>query len=87
MKTDVSKSSSVGGLVIAGAETIRAPRADPELPLERALRDLEEVLEDRKPTLNPRVWGASLREADAADDEAVGAKVEKEVVAAAAIIV
>lgn len=52
------------------------------------MRDLEKVLDDGNPILNPRVLGATFREADAAaaDEEAVvGAKDEKEVVAAAII--
>lgn len=55
-------------MVKAGAETIRAPRAE---PLERALRGLMEGLEEKK---NPRVLVGVLREGD---EEVVGVKVEK----------
>ncbi|KAJ0624260.1 hypothetical protein HanIR_Chr01g0041211 [Helianthus annuus] len=85
LNTEVSKLRSVG-LVIAGAETIRAPRADPDPPLERARRVFEAVLEEKSPMLNPRVLGAALRDAVVVAEEVVGAKVEKVVVVVAAAI-
>ncbi|MFS8031046.1 hypothetical protein Hanom_Chr17g01541151 [Helianthus anomalus] len=62
---------------------MRAPRADPEATLERVLRGLEGVLEKRKPILETKVLGETLRDGE---DEVVGVKVEKEVVAVAIVV-
>ena len=90
MKTEVSKSSDGGGLIV-GIDTIRAPRAEPPptptlLPPRVALtmrgfRDLDTA--DEKPRVEGATWVL-----DADDDEggAVERAGEKEEVAAAIFI-
>lgn len=88
LKTEVSKSSETGDLVIIGAATIRAPSAEPEMTLEGSTcdwSDLKEVLEDRNVVVNPKVLTAVLMAADDVEEAAVVGATEK-VVAAAAII-
>lgn len=85
MKTEVSKSSEVGVLIV-GIDTMRAPRADPALtPFPPAvafiaLNDLED--DERNPSLRDVKTGFRVLDEEVAGIERAG---EKDAEAAAAI--